>query len=126
VREVGGSFRELLVWRRAFRLCTAIYRVTLSFPDHERFGLVGELRKTSRSVVYNIAEGHRRWSRREFARFLDISLGSSAELETQLLLSESLLYLNPETGSRLRTELDEINRMLYVLRRNVGPRQSVP
>jgi four helix bundle protein len=111
-----------LVWQRAFRLCSAIYRATLTFPESERYGLIGELRKTARSVVYNIAEGHRRWSRREFARFLDISLGSSAELETQLLLSESLLYLNPDMSSQLRSELDEINRMLYVLRRNIGPK----
>jgi four helix bundle protein len=84
--------------------------------------LSGELRKTSRSVVYNIAEGHRRWSRQEFSRFLDIALGSSAELETQLLLAQSLGYIDATKGRALLKELDEINRMLFVLRHNVRPK----
>jgi four helix bundle protein len=84
--------------------------------------LASELRKTSRSVVYNIAEGHRRWSRQEFSRFLDIALGSSAELETQLLLAESLEYVDATRGRALLNELDEINRMLFVLRQNVRPK----
>jgi four helix bundle protein len=119
-----ASFRELMVWRKAFRLCIAIYRQTETFPTHERFGLTAELRKTVRSVVYNIAEGHRRTTRREFARFLDISRGSAAELETQLLICESLAYLAPPDAQRLLTELDEVNRMLVGLKESLRHGQA--
>jgi four helix bundle protein len=119
---MSGAFRELVVWKRAFALCRRVYEETQGFPSQERYGLTSELRKTSRSVVYNIAEGHRRWSRQEFSRFLDIALGSSAELETQLLLAESLGYLDAVAGAKLRKELDEINRMAFVLRQNVRPK----
>ena len=74
------SFKDLIVWQKAFELCLQLYRVTRLLPAEERFGLSLELRKTSRSVVCNIAEGHRRRSTAEYARFLDIASGSAAEL----------------------------------------------
>ena len=111
-----GSFRELVVWQKAFALCLAVYRAAAKLPIEERYGLASELRKTARSVVYNIAEGHRRSSRREFARFIDISLGSAAELQTQLMLSEALFYLDEAAAQVLLRDLDEINRMLFRLK----------
>jgi four helix bundle protein len=110
------SFRELVVWQRAFALCLQVYRATEALPKHERYGLVAELRKTARSVVYNIAEGQRRVTRREFARFLEISLGSCGELVTQLLLCEALNYLPQTASSRLLADVEEVSRMVYRLR----------
>ncbi len=74
------SFKDLIVWQKAFQLCLDIYRGTHAFPTEERFGLTAELRKTSRSDIYNIAEGHKRRSTTEYLRFLDIASGSRAEL----------------------------------------------
>jgi four helix bundle protein len=111
-----GSFRELVVWQKAFALCLSVYKASATLPTHERYGLASELRKTARSILYNIAEGHRRSSRREFARFIDISLGSSAELQTQLMLSEALLYFEAAVAAPLLKDLDEINRMLFSLK----------
>ena len=100
-------------------LCIDVYKQTETFPSNERFGLTAELRKTARSVVYNIAEGHRRSSAREFARFLDISHGSAAELETQLLISESLGYLGATVATPLLARLDEVSRMLAGLKESL-------
>jgi four helix bundle protein len=120
-----GSFRELLVWRKAFALCLTVYRTSEAFPAHERFGISSELRKTARSVVYNIAEGHRRTTRREFSRFLDISLGSSAELVTQLLLARSLGYLAKDQAKLLLDAADEVSRMLFGLKFSIHPSSTL-
>jgi four helix bundle protein len=76
------TFRDLTVWQRAFSVCNRIYKFTAQFPTEERYGLSAEMRKTARSVVYNIAEGHRRRSTVEYLRFLDIARGSAAELSS--------------------------------------------
>lgn len=56
------TFRDLVVWQKAFELCVDVYRITELYPDRERYGMIAELRKTARSVLYNIAEGHKRFS----------------------------------------------------------------
>jgi four helix bundle protein len=116
-----ASFRNLVVWQRAFGLCIDLYRTTERFPAAERFGLTSEVRKTARSIVYNIAEGHRRASARDFARFLDISHGSAAELETQLLLAQSLSYLEDRDADAALGQLDEVARMLVGLKHSLRP-----
>ena len=108
-------------WQKAFRLCLKVYRESGSLPPHERFGLATELRKTARSIVYNVAEGQRRATRREFARFLDIALGSAAELETQLLLVEALRYFDKPVAEALLADVDEVSRLLYALKAAVFP-----
>lgn len=120
------SFKDLVVWQRAFNLCTELYRDTRGLPRDERFGLVAEIRKTARSVVYNIAEGHRRRSTREFIRFLDISAGSAGELETQLLLVGHLGYLEKDRVTRILCDVDEIERMLTGLVHSLRRRLSLP
>ena len=99
-------------------------QATEEFPSHERYGLTAELRKTARSVVYNIAEGHRRCGAKEFARFLDISHGSAAELETQLRLSRALFYLASKKTEELLAIVDTIERMLTRLKANLRAQQA--
>ena len=86
------TFKDLTVWQKAFDLSVKIHWLAGHLPAHELDGLSSELRKTSRSIVYNIAEGHRRGSTVEYIRFLRISDGSAAELESQILLAERLGY----------------------------------
>ncbi|HOC42177.1 MAG TPA: four helix bundle protein [Thermoanaerobaculales bacterium] len=107
-----SSFRDLAAWQRAVELSVAVHRLTESFPRHERFGLAQELRKTSRSVAYNVAEGHQRHTTREYLRFLDIALGSQAELETQLRIAAAVGYLRSEEPKFLLTLCDEVGRLL--------------
>jgi four helix bundle protein len=120
------TFHDLVVWRKAFELCLDVYRVTTSFPAHEKYGITSELRKTARSVPYNVAEGHRRQSTLEFIRFLDIAHGSAAELETQLYLSRALTYLDEQGTDVLLQRLFEVERMLTALKRSLRLRQSRP
>ena len=113
------TFKDLIVWRKAFDLVVEVYRLTGEFPKHELYGLSSELRKTSRSILYNIAEGHKRKSTREYIHFLRISAGSAAELESQILLSERLGYLQENVAARIRNMLSEIERMLDALIRSL-------
>ncbi len=116
------TFCDLVVWRKAFELCLDVYRLTEGFPERERYGMVSELRKTARSVLYNIAEGHRRSSTLEFIRFLDIADGSAAELETQFYLSQALSYLDDQSSQLAVQRLLDIERMLAALKRSLRKR----
>lgn len=113
------TFKDLIVWRKAFDLAVEIYRLSGEFPKHELYGLSSALRKTSRSIVYNIAEGNKRRSAREYIHFLRISAGSVGELEFQILLSERLGYLQETVAEWIRTMLAEIERMLDALIRSL-------
>jgi|WetSurMetagenome_2_1015567.scaffolds.fasta_scaffold182639_2 four helix bundle protein len=113
------TFKDLIVWRKAFDLAVEIYRLSGEFPKHELYGLSSELRKTSRSILCNIAEGHKRKSTREYIHFLRISAGSAAELESQILLSERLSYLQGNAAEQIHNMLSEIERMLDALIRSL-------
>ena len=116
------SFTDLVVWRKAFELCVDVYRATEPFPDRERYGLSAELRKTARSVISNIAEGHARRSTAAYIHFLDIAGGSAAELENQLYLARALNYLDEESSLRTVTALKEVARMLNGLKHRLRVR----
>jgi four helix bundle protein len=111
------SFRDLLVWQKAFQLCLEVYRVTRTFPADERFGLIAEMRKTSRSVPCNIAEGHQRHTTAEYLRFLDIASGSRAELETQVLLAQALGYAPHADSDTLLDSCQQVAKLLAALAR---------
>jgi len=96
------NFRDLLVWQRAKELALEVYRLTKRFPRDERFGLTLQLRRAAVSASWNVAEGHARQGK-EFAYFLSIAKGSTAEVQSQLLLSVDLGYL---TYSDLTTAQD--------------------
>jgi four helix bundle protein len=87
---MGESFRQLEVWQLAIKLTFAIYQLTKSFPDSERFGLTNQLRRAAVSVASNIAEGHGRSTRGEYVQFLGHARGSICEVETQLVIARGL------------------------------------
>jgi four helix bundle protein len=84
------SYRDLTVWQDGLKLAVSVYRVTNSFPKHELYGLVSQLRRCSVSVPSNIAQGHAKSSTKDYLRHISIALGSLAELETQLILATEL------------------------------------
>jgi len=86
-------FTDLVVWQRSHRLALEIYRLTALFPADERFGLVSQLRGAATSVPTNIAEGSKRKTGSEYARFLNIAEGSLAETEYLLMLSRDLGFV---------------------------------
>jgi len=113
-------FTDLKVWQRSHALALEIYRATAAFPAQERFGLTSQLRRAAVSVPANIAEGSKRDSRTDYARFLNIAEGSLAEAECLLLLARDLAYLPTDACEPLTREAEEIARMLHALRAKVA------
>jgi four helix bundle protein len=99
------DFRDLQVWEKAHRLTLEVYKVTVSFPPREKYGLVDQVRRASTSIPANIAEGCGRGTDAEFARFLQYAMGSASELEYHLLLSSDLKILKADdyNTSRVRS-----------------------
>jgi four helix bundle protein len=106
------DFHNLKVWERAHKLTLSIYMITKQFPKDELYGLTSQMRRAAASIPTNIAEGCGRDSQTELTRFLYIAMGSSSELDYQLLLSHDLQYLEDKTFQEFSTELIEIRRML--------------
>jgi four helix bundle protein len=113
-------FSDLKVWQRSHALVLEIYKATKSYPGDERFGLVSQLRRAAVSVPANIAEGAKRETAADYARFLNIAEGSLSETEYLLLLSRDLGYIAPEIYEPLQREASEIARMLFALRTKVA------
>lgn len=90
------NHKELDVWKRSMDLAESIYRISERFPAHENYGLTSQMRRAAVSIPSNLAEGFARKSMREFLQFLNISLGSLSELETQVLLAKRLHYIEPD------------------------------
>ena len=87
---MGESFKDLVVWQKAIQLSLAIYKLTSSFPDSERFGLTNQLRRASVSIASNIAEGYGKSSRGEYILFPGHARGSNFEMQTQLVIADGL------------------------------------
>jgi four helix bundle protein len=113
--DKSRSYRDLNVWKLSIELVKDIYQVTTKFPSVEIYGLTNQLRRAAISIPSNIAEGQGRNSFKEFKQFLAIALGSLAELETQLIISHEIGYLNQEDFSKLSASLDDIRKMLKAL-----------
>ena len=100
-------------------LAQRVYALTAKLPPDERFGLVQQLRRSAISVPSNIAEGHARGATRDFARFIAISRGSLAEMETQIEMCLRLGMLCKEPASEVLANCDELGRMLTGLRKSL-------
>ncbi len=111
-----GSFKDLMVWQKGMSLAERIYHLTERFPGSEKFGLIAQLRRAAVSVPSNVAEGYRRRSLKEFQQFLNISIGSIGEMETQIILSGRLRYLSEAEQGSLLEELDHLLRMTINLK----------
>ena len=106
------AFRDLKVWQRSMDLVERIYKVSATFPKDERFGLISQIRRAAVSVPSNIGEGSRRKKRKAFLNHLDIALGSQAEVEVQLEISQRLQFLKIADYKQTQVAVEEIGRML--------------
>jgi len=109
------SYKDLLVWQRSMDLVETVYRLTASFPAAEQWGLVSQMRRATISVPSNIAEGYGRQATGEYRHHLSIARGSLLELETQVLLSKRLGYVQAADSDTVLKEIEEISRMLATL-----------
>ncbi len=110
---------KLDVWRKGIDFVAEIYNITRKLPKDETFGLVSQMRRAAISIPSNIAEGAGRNSKKEFNNFLSIALGSALELETQLIISEKLGYLDDKVLNNMLECLNNICKMLIGLRKSL-------
>ena len=106
------NFRKLDIWVKSLDLVTDIYRVTNTFPNQERFGLISQMQRSAVSIPSNIAEGSAKSSNKDFARFLEMSIGSSYELETELTIASKLNYMELDVFVSLQNKIVEIQKMI--------------
>ena len=112
--EVFG-YRKLIAYQKAKEVVKRTYKLLKKFPAEERFAMCDQLRRASISVTSNIAEGASRPSDIDFAHFLDFSLGSAFEVETQLLIAKKIGYIDNDTYNQIIQRLSEIERQLHGL-----------
>jgi four helix bundle protein len=112
-------FTELKVWQQGHALVLELYPLPARFPADERFGLTSQLRRAAASVPSNIAEGSKKATNADYARYLNIAEGSLAETEYLLILSRDLGYTDAATVDPTFGRSAELARMLHALRRKV-------
>ncbi len=117
------SYKELIVWQKAYELSLLLYKATNSFPREEVFGLTSQMRRASVSIISNIAEGNAR-GRKEYIQFLVIAFGSGAELESQLQLSKDLGLLKEKDYITMNELLTEVMKMLNAIIQKLRINQS--
>jgi len=109
------NFRNFTVWKNAIELAKMIYKVTEVFPTTEKFGLISQIQRASISISSNIAEGSSRKSETDFARFLEIAIGSAFEVETQLIIAEELNYINESDFESLILNINKLQKQINAL-----------
>jgi four helix bundle protein len=109
------NFKELKVWQKAYKLCLDLYKATADFPIEEKYGLSSQMRRAATSIPSNIAEGYGRKTIPDYVRCLYIAYGSTCELETQILLSGDLNYIDNTNQNILLEKIKEVERMLMAL-----------
>jgi four helix bundle protein len=119
------SHRDLIAWQKAMDLVVAVYNATASFPKEETYSLTSQIRRAVVSIPANIAEGQGRRLTKEFLYFLANARGSLLELDTHLEIALRLRYLDEGQYSKLKTQLDEVARILNGLMRSVGTSANI-
>ncbi len=102
------NYQKIKAWQKSKNLSLEIYKITSKFPSQEKFGLCSQMQRSAISVPSNIAEGYMRDSVKDFKRFISISLGSLAELDTQLIIAYELGYFSEQEFVSLRERVIEI------------------
>lgn len=113
------SFEKLDVWQKSIDFADLVYKLTRSFPDDERFGLTSQMRRAAVSVSSNIAEGSSRFSKPDFARFIEIATGSVFEVVSQSFISRREGFLKEDDFKKVYSAADEQGRMLSGLRNSI-------
>ncbi|MEP2026204.1 MAG: four helix bundle protein [Reichenbachiella sp.] len=114
------NFKELEVWNKAMALCTEIYKVTESFPNSEKYGLISQINRSRVSIPSNIAEGAGRNGNKEFNQFIGIALASSFELETQLIIAKNINYIEGQYFSGIMNSLNQVQKMLVGFKKSLN------
>ena len=111
-----NDYKELVVWQLAVDLAVEVYEVVKKFPNEERYGLVDQMKRSAVFIASNIAEGAGRFSKKDYAHFLNIAIGSACELETQLIIATKVGFVDDPVSASLSEEITRIRKMLFKLR----------
>lgn len=114
------SYRDLIVWQKAMRLVNKVYLISKKYPTDELYGLCNQTRRSAVSIPSNIAEGYGRNSTNDYKRFLQMSLGSLYELETQIEIAYNLQYIDLDVFNETLNLCTEIDKMLYSLIKKIN------
>lgn len=106
------NFKKLIIWNLSIALVKEVYQLTGKFPDQEKYGLSVQCKRSAISIPSNIAEGSSRRSKKDKYRFLEIALGSSFELETQIILAQELNYIHNGQGILFLSQIEKLQKML--------------
>lgn len=106
------NFKQLLIWQKGFQIAVKSYTVVSSFPKEEKYSISSQITRAAVSIPSDIAEGSSRTSMKDYNRFMEISLGSSFELETQLLIAEAVNFGEKDKRDNLLKEIDEEQKMI--------------
>jgi len=106
------NFKKLKIWQEGIAIVSESYKLTRSFPDFEKFNLVSQMNRCAVSIPSNISEGSSKSTNRHFKKYLETSLGSAFEWETQLIVSFNEKYLNSETFKNLENKILQIQKMI--------------
>jgi four helix bundle protein len=107
------NYKNLKIWQNSRALVKLVYKLSEELPQTERFGLVSQIQRAAISIPANIAEGSGRGSDKDFARFLDMAVASSFELETEILLILDLGYIKDTQIDDVLIQIQEIQKMIF-------------
>lgn len=110
-----NNFKELKVWQKSVKFAVFVYSCTRKFPKEEKYGLSSQINRCAVSIASNIAEGCGRNLEKEFSQFLAIANGSSYELETQLIIANSIGILSTDDFEKSTKDINEIQKMIFAL-----------
>lgn len=119
IKKARHNFRELNIWKDALAISKELFPIVQGFPNHERYNLSSQIMRCAISVPSNIAEGSSRDSVKEFNHFLNIALGSSYELETQLILANEFNYIDKEKFDTILVMLTKNQKMIYQFQKTI-------
>ena len=115
------DFQELRIWQKGIEIAVKTFQLTDTFPKEDKYGISQQMTRSGVSIPSNIAEGSSRRSEKDYARFIEISLGSSFELETQLIISEKLSKGDQTLLQNLKENITDQQKMLTGFQQKLNP-----
>ena len=122
----AASYRSLAVWQKAMTLIEEVYKLSEGFPGREQYGLTSQLRRASVSIAANLAEGHARATKKDYAHFVSMARGSLAEVETYLILAGRLQLATKDQLTPIWHLAQEVGKMLNVLHHRLTQQEHSP
>ena len=107
------NFKELIIWQRGIEIVKKVYDLTKQFPSQEKFGIISQMTRAAVSISANIAEGSSRNSDKDYARFLQLALGSAFELQTYLVIVHEMKWAFTDEVHQIEIILEEEIKMIH-------------